>query len=472
MSELVADETANIEKKEKRKRTLCEAGGGGGGSEGSISSNASSLSNSIKFKYPLLSVIDEVISDEIQEKVTEQTITFISTELETVIINTNETSDILLELTALLKEFGGWAGAALLVSITTYCNLHPNENVFTVLQKIPGMLNYILQHSDIFIKGTEATAKITGTIIFLRMITSYFSARATTAGEDITSLKKKFKDILASTNTAVIPGADTHIDKLREASLKLTQPNVFRKAAQIIQSIPCIIDKIKIFAGSPFIYRISGAMANYTFRLGRFISDAFNLEEIDLSTITSFTTLPDRSEKLGNLNKVVSLIADANDQKIQALSAAVEQADEAVEEADKAVEQADKAVEQAKIDKVISIEDVNPNFNEMHTETDEKTIQIQLASTELTDHDEQVKNIIDDVIKEVIGNNKKQNLEGTVWNLSTVPVSPLNTQESQESQNSQTVGGKRRSKKSKKQTKKSKKSKKQTKKSKKYSRKH
>jgi len=157
-------------------------------------------------------------------------------------INKVEESRHWQEIVALIKVYGGWAGAALAVAINAYLAVSTNT-IQGLIAALPGMLLRIL--SDPNIPGYVASSainsvKATAAIVFLRALISYLSfyENPSTIGTDINALNDAFIKKMVELNPNIQEdGIDQHdLDALRQNQLKLTTADVTRKAKLIVDA--------------------------------------------------------------------------------------------------------------------------------------------------------------------------------------------------------------------------------------------
>ena len=288
----------------------------------SIASNKSNesvlsqISRKIEEKYPNLSAIDESVVNEVEltpEKQDEETIkmfTIISDGIENTVVKDEQ--DIFLELMALIKKYGGWVGAALILSINAYLAT-TDATIQGLITKLPGMLSTILSNVDIF-GIAQKTGVITVQILLVRAVICYLSAAGNNAVKDIDSMKANILNTLQALNNI----NDKSI-KLRNAKLQRTEFNLTEKINSLVKFN--YLGKLQQIVSVPSLYfRINGGRIYakiYNFVQGSIDNIKQVLEQMNDDSSDSFSigSSKERVEVLQEIKSINKTIIERNREK-------------------------------------------------------------------------------------------------------------------------------------------------------------
>lgn len=247
------------------------SGRAGGGSSESVSSTYSTASQYIRQMLPENFDIDETVEIPLKSQ-DQQTIdlgVIISNGLDLAVID--DSNVLVTEIVALIKEYGGWAGAALAVSVTSYVSVTENT-IQGLIMELPGMLLTVLSNSALpgyVVNTATRTVKVTMSILFLRAFISYLSIDPTNIRGDLDSVKTKMLTVFQNIN----PGEEGSLDsdtaqKMRIARLKFSNFDLTKKMKDIVDAVT--LTNIKKIVSTPFLYSVVESADKVTWRLGRY----------------------------------------------------------------------------------------------------------------------------------------------------------------------------------------------------------
>ena len=247
------------------------SGRAGGGSSESVSSTYSTASQKIRQMLPENFDIDETVEIPLksQDQKTIDLGVIISNGLDLAVID--DSNVLVTEIVALIKEYGGWAGAALAVSVTSYVSV-TRHTIQELLSNLPDMLTAVLSTPAlpgyVFTTAT-GTVKVTMSILFLRALTSYLSFNPVNFESDATMFETHLLTAIKKMN----PGEEGSLDpvtaqKMRTARLKFSKFDLTGKMKDIVDAVT--LTNIKKIVSTPFLYSVVKSADKVTWRLGRY----------------------------------------------------------------------------------------------------------------------------------------------------------------------------------------------------------
>jgi hypothetical protein len=220
------------------------------------------------------------------------------------------------EIVALIKVYGGWAGAALAVAINSY--LVTNKGTIQdLIAALPDMLSSILSNPNIpgYVANFAGTAvKATAAIVFMRALISYLSANPSTVFDDMNKVNDDFMTTMKSLNPSIDEGGITEDDlvRLRSNQLKFTKWNVTGKTKIIVDTAlnPETWKTIGDLCKVPFTYIREARTVLATYFNGRVEDLQSNLFSMDSSESGSIDSHNSLWEKLINEGKATPLLVE------------------------------------------------------------------------------------------------------------------------------------------------------------------
>ena len=214
------------------------------------------------------------------------------------------------EIVALIKVYGGWAGAALAVAINSYLitNKGTIQDLITVL---PGMLFRILSDPAIpgnvgYVAGTAV--KATAAIVFMRALISYLSANSSTIFDDVAKANVAFIQAMEKLNPPIEKGgiSEEVLAELRRNQLNFTTWNITGKTKTIVDTAlnpsawKAALEKIQILSKIPFTYLREARTVLATYAIGAvgnlqdYVAnrgDLFSIDSSESGSINSHNSL-------------------------------------------------------------------------------------------------------------------------------------------------------------------------------------
>jgi len=285
------------------------AGGGSGASVASTGSVAVSVVEEILHQNGVQIGSDSPLNSKQQAEVVAASVQAIDAAIDEV-----EPSRQWQEIVALIKVYGGWAGAALAVAINAYLAVSTNT-IQGLIAALPGMLFRILSDPAIpgnvgYVAGTAV--KASAAIVFMRALISYLSANSNTIFDDVKTANTAFLSAMEHMNPPIDKGgiAPEVLAELRINQLNFTTWNVTGKTKIIVDTAlnPSTWAKaketIRRISEVPFIYLSEAGTVLATYAIGlvgnfkEYIANRGGLLSLDSSasgsTASSHSSLWDR----------------------------------------------------------------------------------------------------------------------------------------------------------------------------------
>jgi len=287
----------------------------------SIQSNRS-INSILKEKFEMQKINDEVVvvtEEEALDEIKKINI-IINDGFTSMIQKTDE--DKLLEILALLKEFGGYLGAALVLSITTYC-LTTEGTIQDLIIELPNMVNNIVKSAipEAIQLGNVAIQHTTSSL-FSRALLGYISGNPNSFFGDIKILQNTAIGVVKQVNDKILdlPKND---NTMRNAILENKAGFNITKKIKDIFKFP-LVEKINQIIQVPSLIwkrdgnKIIARLYNFYSNVREVVGNVFRSDDSSFSIGSEKTPSKDSIED--SMNSIVVSLTNKLESKSQEVS--------------------------------------------------------------------------------------------------------------------------------------------------------